>query len=85
MVRQKVLPLTYRNLRLDDGYRIDLLVAQRIIVEIKTVDVILSVHEAQLLTYLRLADLRVGLLINFNVPVLKSGIRRMVNGYIETL
>jgi GxxExxY protein len=84
VVRQKVLPITYRNLRLDDGYRIDLLVAQRVIVEIKAVDVVLPVHEAQLLTYLRLADLRVGLLINFNVPLLKNGVHRLVNGYLST-
>jgi GxxExxY protein len=85
VVRQRRLPLTYRNLRLDDGYRIDLLVARRVIVEIKAVEVVLPIHEAQLLTYLRLANLRVGLLINFNVSLLKNGIHRLVNGYLATL
>ncbi len=78
---QKVLPIRYKNVELDDGYRLDLLVANRVIVEIKAIEKLLPIHEAQLLTYLRLTNLRVGLLINFNVPILKNGIRRLVNGY----
>lgn len=64
---------------MEDGYRIDLLVADRIIVEIKAVEEILPVHESQLLTYLRLTGLPLGLLINFNVPMLKDGIVRKIN------
>lgn len=81
VVRQKFLPVHYKGMELDAGYRLDLLVANRIIVEIKSVQDLLPIHEAQLLTYLRLTNLRVGLLINFNVPVLKKGIRRISNGY----
>jgi len=84
VVRQKQLPVVYKGLRLDDGYRVDLWIAQRVIVEIKTVAMVLPVHEAQLLTYLRLANLRVGLLINFNVSLLKDGVHRLVNGYLST-
>ena len=80
VVRQKVLPIRYKGIEIGEGYRLDLLVADKVITEIKAVEKLLPIHEAQLLTYLRLTGLRVGLLINFNVPVLKSGIRRMVNG-----
>ncbi len=80
VVRQKLLPVDYKGIRLDEGYRLDLLVADQIIVEVKAIDKILPVHEAQLMTYLRLTKLRVGLLINFNVPVLKNGIVRKING-----
>ena len=80
VVRQKVLPIRYKGIEIGEGYRLDLLVADKVITEIKAVETLLPIHEAQLLTYLRLTGLRVGLLINFNVPVLKSGIRRMVNG-----
>jgi GxxExxY protein len=71
-------PVIYKGVKLDCGYRIDFIVANQIAVELKSVQEILPVHEAQLLTYLRLTGLRVGLLINFNVPVLKNGIRRRV-------
>jgi len=67
-----------RGVKLDCGYRLDLLVAGRVIVEIKAVEELVPIHEAQLLTYMRLARVRVGLLVNFNVPVLKDGIRRLV-------
>jgi GxxExxY protein len=80
VVHEKRLPVRYKNLELDDAYRLDLLVANRIIVEIKAVEKVLPVHEAQLLTYLRLTNLSIGLLINFNVPILKNGIKRIVNG-----
>ena len=77
--QQKALPLVYREVRLDCGYRLDLLVEGKVIVEIKSVDTLAPIHTAQLLSYLRLADCRVGLLLNFNSRSLKNGIRRVVN------
>jgi GxxExxY protein len=79
--RQRSLPVLYDGLRIDQGYRIDLLVANRVVVEIKAVDKIVDVHRAQLLSYLKLGDYRVGYLLNFNVARMKEGIARMVNGY----
>ena len=76
--RQVALPLNYKNVQLSCGYRVDLLVDRRVVVEIKAVDRLMPIHEAQLLTYLRLGRWRVGLIINFNVPVLRDGIRRCV-------
>ena len=76
--RQKPLPLAYKGIALECGYRLDLLIAGRIIVEIKSVETLVPIHEAQLLTYIKLARMKVGLLINFNVPVLKNGIKRFV-------
>jgi GxxExxY protein len=76
--RQLDLPVLYKGLKLDCGYRLDLLVEDTVVVELKALEQILPVHEAQLLTYLRLAQKSVGLLINFNVPLLKDGIRRRV-------
>ncbi len=76
--RQVDLPVQYKGVRLDCGYRMDLVVEDSVIVELKTVDKLLPVHEAQLLTYLKLYGRSVGLLFNFNVPVLKEGIKRMV-------
>jgi|SRR2546428_182837 len=76
---QKPLPLEYKGVRLDCGYRLDLLVAGQVVVEIKSVEALAPIHEAQLLTYLRLTGVKIGLLINFNVVVLKSGIRRLVH------
>jgi GxxExxY protein len=81
--RQQPLPIFFKGIRLDCGYRLDLLVAEAVVVEIKAVEELLSIHEAQLLTYLKLGGWRVGLLINFNVPVLKHGIRRRVLGLKE--
>ena len=78
---EKILPVGYDGLIIDMGYRIDLLVENEVIVEVKSVDTILPVHEAQLLSYLRLGGKRVGLLINFNVAHLRQGIRRRVCGY----
>src|SRR5437870_7052124 len=75
---QVELPIEYKHIKLDCGYRIDLLADERLIVELKSVDQLLRIHEAQVLTYMKLADVRVGLLINFNVDVLKKGIRRFV-------
>ena len=77
--RQRSLPITYDGLTLDGGLRLDLLVADRLIVEIKAVDMLLPIHKAQLLTYLRLSGLRLGLLINFNVTRLKDGIHRIAH------
>jgi GxxExxY protein len=81
--RQVPLPLEYRGIRCECGYRLDLLVARVVVVEIKSIEVIAPIHEAQLLTYLRLGGWRVGLLMNFNVIVLKDGIRRRVLGLRE--
>jgi len=77
---QKALPLKYRDVVLDCGYRVDLLVDERVIVEIKVLEALQPVHKAQLLSYLRLSGCKVGRLINFNVDVLKRGIHRVVNG-----
>ncbi len=75
---QVELPVEYKRIKLACGYRIDLLAADRLIVELKSVDQLLKIHEAQVLTYMKLAAVRVGLLINFNVDVLRRGIRRFV-------
>ncbi len=83
--RQVALPVKYKGVSLDCGYRIDILVDKRVILEIKTVDSISKVHVAQLLTYLKMLDLRVGLLLNFNVDLLKNGIQRVVNNYEEKI
>ena len=77
--RQKPVPLVYKGLKFDEGYRLDLLVGGAVIVELKCVDAILPIHEAQLISYLKLTGLKVGLLINFKVPVLKQGIKRLSN------
>jgi GxxExxY protein len=77
------LPLEYKGLRMNCGYRVDLLVANAVVVETKSIEAIAPVHEAQLLTYMRLGGWKVGLLINFNVLVLKNGIRRRVLGLEE--
>lgn len=75
------LPLNYKGLELDQGYRLDLVVERALIVEVKSIESLASVHDAQLLSYLRLSGLRIGLLINFNVAVLKDGIKRRVLGF----
>ena len=74
--REVPIPVEYRGVRLDCGYRLDLLVAGRVVVEVKAIELIAPIHEAQLITYLRLGGWNVGLLMNFNVVVLKDGIRR---------
>jgi GxxExxY protein len=81
--REHPLALEYKGVRLECGYRLDLLVAHAVVVELKAVETLAPIHEAQLLTYLRLGGWQVGLLINFNVEVLKQGIRRKVLHYIE--
>lgn len=75
---QAPLPVEYKGIKLDCGYRVDVLVRDKLIVELKSVERILPIHQAQLLTYLKLAEVQVGLLINFNVKQLKDGIRRLV-------
>ncbi len=76
--RQVPMPVHYKKVELDAGFRIDLLVEKQIIVELKTVEGLLPVHKAQLITYLKLSGCRIGLLINFNVEILKDGIKRIV-------
>ena len=81
-VEQEVgLPLTYRGVQLDCGYRIDLRVDRLVVVEVKAIERLEPVHAAQLLSYLRMMNLKVGLLINFNVPLLRAGLKRVVNGF----
>ncbi len=77
--KQKPLPLVYKQVKLDIGYRVDLLIEKKVIVEIKSVEILNDVHLAQILTYLKLSDCKLGLLINFNVTLLKNGVRRVVN------
>lgn len=78
--RQVPLPLNYKGVDLDCGYRMDLLVEDKVIVELKSIEALEPIHDAQLLTYLRLRDAWLGLIINFNVIMLKDGVRRLVNG-----
>lgn len=81
VVRQLALPLIYQTVKVDCGYRLDLLVNQSVIVEVKSIDRFERIHEAQVHTYLRLTDLHLGLLINFNVPRLVDGIKRIVHQF----
>jgi GxxExxY protein len=74
--KQKPVPVVYKDIKLDYGYRIDVLVENSVIIELKAIDAINPVHEAQILTYMRFANIPIGLLINFNVTVLKDGLRR---------
>src|SRR5260370_366619 len=80
VVNQQPLPVVYEGVRLNIGFRVDLIVERKVVVEIKSVEAIAPVHKKQLLTYLRLTDKRLGLLINFNVELIKDGITRVVNG-----
>lgn len=81
--QQKSLPLLYKNVKLESGYRLDFLVNDKVVVEIKSIENFAPIHEAQLLSYLRLSNCKVGLLINFNVKLLKQGIKRIVNGSLD--
>jgi len=83
-LRQVPLPVRYKGVALDCGYRMDLLLEDLVIVEIKAVEALAPIHEAQLLTYLKLAQKPVDLLINFNVPVLKQGLKRIVNHFSDS-
>lgn len=77
--KEKPMPIVYKEEKLDHGYRIDLLVEDKVVIEIKTVDTLIDVHTAQVLTYLKLGNYKLGLLLNFNVSVLKDGIKRVIN------
>ena len=77
--KQKALPLVYEEVKLDVGYRIDIIIENKLIIEVKSVEVLNDVHFAQLLTYLKLTDCKLGLLINFNVTLIKNGIKRIAN------
>jgi GxxExxY protein len=81
---QKPLPVVYRDVKLDCGYRLDLVVEDAVVVEIKAVDQLAPIHDAQLLSYLRLSGMRVGLLINFHVRVLKNGLKRIVDDFPDS-
>jgi len=83
--KQKALPVIYKTLHLECGYRIDLLVENQIVVELKSVEGLAPIHVAQILTYLKLSNKNLGFLINFNVPLLKEGIKRVVNNYESPL
>ena len=73
------MPIVYKDVKLDHGYRIELLVENKVVIEIKTVEMFTEVHSAQVLTYLKLGNYKLGLLLNFYVPVLKNGIKRIIN------
>lgn len=77
--QQKPIPVVYKDVQLDCGYRLDLLIEDQVIVEIKAIEELAPIHQAQLLSYQKLSDLRLGLLINFNVKILKNGIKRIIN------
>jgi len=81
--QQKPLPMTYKEIKLDAGYRLDFLVNDKVIVEIKSSDGIAPIHDAQILSYLKLSGCKVGLLINFNVKLVKNGIKRFINGSLD--
>ena len=83
VVRQQAVPVVYESIRMDLGFRADLIIENKVVGEIKSVEAIAPVHKKQLLTYLRLTDKRLGLLINFNVELIKNGITRVVNGLSE--
>jgi GxxExxY protein len=83
VVQQVGLPVHYEGVKLELGYRVDLIIDDKVIIEIKSVEALAPVHKRQLLTYLRLKDLRLGLLINFNVELIKDGIYRVVNRLVE--
>jgi len=77
-VMEKEIPVKYKDVKIDCGYRIDLVIENSLIVELKSVEKLLPIHEAQILTYMKLANIKIGLLINFNVKILKNGIKRFV-------
>ncbi|QFG53820.1 GxxExxY protein [Chryseobacterium sp.] len=80
--KQKPMPLIYEEVKLEVGYRIDLLVEGKVVIEVKSVDALNEVHLAQILTYLKLSNCKLGLLINFNTLLLKNGVKRVINGYL---
>jgi len=78
--KQKPLPLIYEDVRLDVGYRIDIMIENKFVIEIKSVEALNDIHMAQILTYLKLSDCKLGFLMNFNVVLIKNGIKRVING-----
>jgi GxxExxY protein len=80
MFKKKALPLIYEEVKLDCGYRLDLIVEDKLIIEVKSVEALTDIHLAQVLTYLKLSKCKLGLLINFNVLLIKDGIKRVING-----
>lgn len=82
--QQKSLPVAYRGVKLECGYRLDLMIENEVIVEIKSIEKLLPVHKVQLMSYLKLSGCKVGLLINFNVEILKEGIQRVVNNFPDS-
>lgn len=78
--KQKLLPLIYEGIKLDAGYRIDIMINNKVIIELKSVETIAPVHVAQVITYLKLSNCKLGILVNFNVALLKDGFKRIVNG-----
>ena len=78
-IRELPMPVEYKEVKLDHGYRIDILVENKVVIEVKAVEAITPVHEAQLLTYLKLGNYKLGLILNFHVSMMKNGIKRMVN------
>lgn len=80
VAREVAVPLRYKALEFEQGYRLDLLVEDRVVVEVKAVERLQPIHEAQLLSYLKIMDCRLGLLLNFNVDVMRNGVRRIANG-----
>jgi len=83
VAHQIPLPVQYEEVRLALGFRVDLIIDGKVIIEVKSVEALAPVHKKQLLTYLRLTDLRLGLLINFNVELIKHGIHRVINGFLD--
>ena len=79
VAKEKPMPIVYKDIKLDHGYRIDLLVEDKVVIETKTVEVLTDVHTAQVLTYLKLGNYKLGLLLNFHVSTLKNGIKRLIN------
>src|SRR5690606_28005739 len=82
VIKEKAVPIVYEEVKLDCGYRIDLLVENKVVIELKSVEALNDLHLAQILTYLKLGNYKLGLLINFNVVLLKSGIKRAINGIL---
>ncbi len=82
--RQKMAPLVYKTTRITNAYRMDLVVENKVVVELKSVEKMNELHVAQLLTYLKLSGYKLGLLMNFNVPLFKDGVKRLINGNLET-
>jgi GxxExxY protein len=81
--RQKYLPLVYEEVKLEKGYVVDIIVENKVIIELKVVKELSDLHKAQLLTYLKLSDCKLGLLINFNSSLFKNGVKRVINGYLD--